>query len=78
MGWRLGENKAQGHLQGPVLAWARAALAGDAAVDDRYAGPSCGRAAVDHRHYPRGMEEGLAHAPHHAEIEALLARWKTA
>ncbi len=77
-GGRLGGNKAQGPLGGAFLAWALTAFAGSAAVDARYAGPSWGLAAVDHRQDQRMGYAGLAHAPRPGDLAALLGRLQRA
>src|SRR5919109_563 len=71
-GWRLGEKKAQGHIQGTFLEWALAAFSGYAAVDELYEGPYCVLSAVDNRHYKRVMYEVLDHDPSHDDIEVFL------
>src|SRR4249920_3496284 len=61
MGWRRGEKKAQGHMGGAFLAWALEALSGDAAVDERYEGPSCVLSAVENRPDKRVLYEVRDH-----------------
>jgi hypothetical protein len=78
IGWRQGEKKAQGHIQGTVLEGALEAFSGYAAVDELYEGPYCVLAAVDHRQSKRGMYAVLDHDPIHDDIEAFLGRLKTA
>ena len=77
-GWRPGEKKAQGHIQGAFLEWALEAFSGYAAVDELYEGPYCVLSAVDNRQYKRVMYEVLDHDPNHDDIEAFLGRLKTA
>jgi hypothetical protein len=78
IGWRLGEKKAQGHIQGTFLEWALEAFSGYAAVDELYEGPYCVLSAVDNRQYKRVMYEVLDHDPNHDDIEAFLGRLKRA
>jgi hypothetical protein len=77
-GWRRGEKKAQGQIQGTFLEWALEAFSGYAAVDELYEGPYCVLSAVDNRQYKRVMYEVLDHDPNHDDIEAFLGRLKTA
>ena len=78
IGWRQGEKKAQGHIQGTFLEWALEAFSGYAAVDELYEGPYCVLSAVDNRQYKRVMYAVLDHDPIHDDIEAFLGRLKTA
>src|SRR6266702_4315115 len=52
-----GEKKAHEPMGGAVLAWARAALSGSAAVDARSEGPDCVVSAGENRHDQRVVEE---------------------
>ena len=78
MGGRRGEKKAHEPMGGAVLAWAREALSGSAAVDARSEGPDCVRSAVEKRHDHRVWEEGLAHAATQTDSAAVLGRLHTA
>src|SRR6266699_4389175 len=59
MGGRRGEKKAHEPMGGAVLAWAREALSGSAAVDARSEGPDCVLSAVEKRHDHRVWERCL-------------------
>ena len=48
-GQKLGEKKAQGQMDGPLLDWALEAFSGYVAADALSEGPSCVLAAVDKR-----------------------------
>ena len=65
-------------MGGAFLAWALEALSGDAAVDERYEGPSCVLSAVENRQDKRVWYEVRDHAATHTDIEAFLGRLKTA
>jgi hypothetical protein len=78
IGWRLGEKKAQGTLEGAVLDWALAAFSGYVAADELYEGPSCVLSAVDNRQYKRIVYAVLDHDPTHEDIQVCLGRLKTA
>ena len=78
IGWRLGEKKAQGHMNGAFLDWALEAFSGYVAADELYEGPYCVLSAVDNRQYKRILYEVLDHDPNHDDIEAFLGRLKTA
>lgn len=65
-------------MGGALLAWAREAFAGEAAVDALSAGRSCGLSAVDKRQDKRVVSAGLAHAPRHGAIAACLGPVQTA
>jgi hypothetical protein len=65
-------------MGGACLAWAREALSGSAAVDERSEGPSCVLSAVENRHDTRVLYEVLDHDATQTDIEALLGRVKTA
>src|SRR6266478_2631427 len=77
-GSRLGEKKAQEHMNGAFLDWALEAFSGYVAADELYEGPYCVLSAVDNRQYKRVMYEVLDHDPTHDDIEAFLGRLKTA
>src|SRR6266571_387411 len=68
MGWKRGEKKAQGHLGGAFLEWAREAFAGYAAVDELSEGPDGVRSAVANRPCKRVWYEVLDHDPTHDDI----------
>ncbi|HSX77498.1 MAG TPA: hypothetical protein VLQ80_02835, partial [Candidatus Saccharimonadia bacterium] len=78
IGWKLGEKKAQGAMRGALLDWALEAVAGDAAVDERSAGPACVLCAGEKRPYQRGLYEGLDHAATPTDLAAFLGRGQTA
>jgi hypothetical protein len=78
IGGKLGEKKAQGARSGALREWAREALAGSAAVDERSAGPYGVLAAVEKRQDKRVWEEGLAPDAPPTDSAAVLGRVKTA
>jgi hypothetical protein len=61
-----------------VLAWAREALSGSAAVDALSAGPDGVLSAVANRQDKGVRDEGLAHEANHDDSAALLGRWQPA
>src|SRR6266478_5795107 len=77
-GSRLGEKKAQEHMNGAFLDWALETFSGYVAADELYEGPYCVLSAVDNLQYKRMLSQVLDHDPNHADMQAFLGRLKEA
>ena len=77
-GWKPGEKKAHGQIDGAFLDWARESFSGYVAADELYEGPYCVLSVVDNRADKRILYEVLDRDPTHDDIVAFLDRLKRA
>jgi hypothetical protein len=77
-GWKPGEKKAHGQIDGAFLDWALESFSGYVAADELYEGPYCVLSVVDNRAYKRIRYEVLDRDPTHDDIVAFLDRLKRA